>query len=77
MVQKLTSGSAEYRQIKALVDRTYPAGWFVAVANGQVLGADAEFRSLESTLRTRGIDPRSALVIEAGVDYPDNVDVFI
>lgn len=73
----VTSASAEYRQIKSAIDRAYPAGWFVAVANGQVVGAEAEFWTLENALRARSIDPCTTLVIQSGVDYPENVEIFI
>jgi hypothetical protein len=32
---------------------------------------------LERLLRSDGKDPRKALVVEAGVDYPESVTIFV
>jgi len=60
-----------YHRLKESLKQTYPAGWFVGIANDQVLGAAASFRDLEGILRQQGRDVRSVLVVEAGVDYPE------
>jgi hypothetical protein len=63
--------------MKAAIDKNYPQGWFVAIADDQVIGAAADFHSLEGILRERGADPRNTLVVEAGVDYPEHVTIFV
>jgi hypothetical protein len=48
----------------------------VGIADEQVVGAAADFRTLERELRAQGRDPRTVLVVEAGVDYPERVTIF-
>jgi hypothetical protein len=61
---------ASYQRLKETISKSYPHGWFVGIADDQVVGAAADFRTLESNLRALGKDPRGVLVVEAGVDYP-------
>lgn len=68
--------SAAYGRLKETISQTYPHGWFVGIAGDQVVGAAADFRALESLLRTQGKDPRRVLVVEAGVNYPEYVTIF-
>ncbi|MGH7174530.1 MAG: hypothetical protein ACRELF_09545 [Gemmataceae bacterium] len=68
--------NAAYRRLKETISRTYPHNWFVGIADEQVVGAAADFRALESLLRTQGKDPRRVLVVQAGVDYPEYVTIF-
>jgi hypothetical protein len=69
--------SAAYRRIKVVIKATYPHGWFVGIADEQIIDAAASFRELETQLRTRGRDTRNVLVVEAGVDYPEYASIFI
>lgn len=66
-----------YRRLKSSIARSYAAGWFVGVADDQIVGAAATFPELVSDLRSRGIDARRVLVVEAGIDYPEYVTVYI
>jgi hypothetical protein len=68
---------AAYQRLKETIKQTYPRGWFVGLADDQVLAAAADFRELEGLLRAQGKDPRTVLVVEAGVDYPDYVTIFV
>ena len=68
---------AAYRHMKQTIDEMHPRGWFVAVAEEQIVAAAADFHALEEKLRTQGKDPRSILVVEAGVDYPEYVTIFV
>ncbi len=65
---------ASYRRLKETIGTTYPHGWFVGIADDQIVAAAADFRTLETNLRSQGKDPRRVLVVEAGVDY---VTIFI
>jgi hypothetical protein len=67
--------SAAYGRLKETISRTYPQGWFVGIADEQVVGAAADFRALESVLRTQGKDPCRVLIVQAGVDYPEYVTI--
>jgi hypothetical protein len=64
-----------YLRLKETIRNTYPHGWFVGIADDQIVGAAADFRSLETSLREQGTDPRGVLVVEAGVDYPQYVTI--
>ncbi len=68
--------SAAYGRVKEAISRSYPHGWFVGIADEQIVGAAADFRALESILRAQGRDPRRVLVVQAGVDYPEYVNIF-
>ena len=65
-----------YRRMKERIDEKHPQGWFVAIADDQVVAAAADFHELERVLRAQGKDPRRVLVVEAGVDYPEFVTIF-
>jgi hypothetical protein len=65
--------SAAYRRLKEDISRTYPHGWFVGIADEQVVGAAADYRALESILRAQGKDPRGVFVVQAGIEYPEFV----
>ena len=60
-----------------MIATTYPRGWFVALADGQVVAASADFQQVERELREQGKDPREVLVVEAGVEGPEYVNIFI
>jgi hypothetical protein len=68
---------AVYRRIKRTIDEAYPKGWLVAIADDEPVTAAADFRELEGKLRAQGRDPRAVLVVEAGMDYPEYVTVFV
>jgi hypothetical protein len=67
---------AVYRRLKSTIDAKYPHGWFVAI-DDDVIASAPDFQSLEESLCTSGRDPRKVLVVEAGVNYPDYVTIFI
>jgi hypothetical protein len=69
--------NAVYRQLKTTIDKEYPKGWFVAIEEDQVISATADFHDLERTLRALGKDPRNVLVVEAGVEIPQRVTIFV
>ena len=65
-----------YRRLKDTITQTYPKGWFVGIGDDQVAAAAENFRDLQSALRAQGKDPRSVLVVQAGVDVPEYVTIF-
>jgi hypothetical protein len=69
--------STAQRHLRQVIDQTHPHGWFVAIDEDQVVGAAATFGELEGLLRAEGLDPRRLLVVEAGIDYPENVTIFV
>ena len=56
---------------------TYPHGWFVALSDDHVVAAAESFLELEEELLAQSKDPRSTLVVEAGVAYPAHFTIFI
>ncbi|MCI0638970.1 MAG: hypothetical protein L0Y72_31785 [Gemmataceae bacterium] len=69
------SNQSAYRRLKETINQTYPKGWFVGIAGEQIIGAAESFPELERSLRARGKDPRTVLVVEAGVDVPEFVTI--
>jgi hypothetical protein len=68
---------ATLRRLKKMIDAAHPQGWFVGIADDQIIAAAADFHELEDMLRAKGRDPRSVLVVEAGIEYPEYVTIFI
>jgi hypothetical protein len=66
---------AAYRRLKPDIDRTYPPGRFVAIHEGEIVGDAPTFRQLDESLLDRGLTSPEILVVQAGVDYPDYVDI--
>jgi hypothetical protein len=75
--EELDRNNAGYLRMKETIKQTYPHGWFIGITDDRIVGAAAEFCDLELQLRSQGIDPRTVLVIEAGVEYPEYVTIFI
>jgi hypothetical protein len=46
------------------------------IADNQVVAA-VDFRELERMLQAQGKGPRSALVVEVGVEYPEYVTILV
>jgi hypothetical protein len=65
-----------YERLKDTIRQSYPKGSFVAIADDRVIGTASSFRDLEQFLRTQGKDPRTVLVVEAGIDAPEYVTIF-
>jgi hypothetical protein len=71
-----TPQNEAYQRLKDSIRQTYPQDWFVAIADKRVLAASADFRELKVLVRAEGFDPRNVLIVEAGVTYPEFVDIF-
>jgi hypothetical protein len=74
--QEYERNNAAYRRLREQIRESYPQGWFVAIADERITGAAADFRQLARQLRAEGKDPRRALIVEAGTDYPESVTIF-
>ena len=75
--QTSTRNMATYRRLKGAIEQTYAHGWFVGIADDQIVGAAEKFPELAAHLRCRGLDPRQVMIVEAGVEYPENVTIYI
>jgi hypothetical protein len=74
--QDYQQNHAAYLRLKESIKQSYPSGWFVGIAGGHIVGAAKNFRELECLLRAKGNDPRTVLVVEAGVTYPEYGTIF-
>ena len=74
---ELTPHNAAYQRLKESISQSYPHGWFVAIAEDRIIAASANFRELKGLVQAEGFDPRNVLIVEAGVSYPDFIDVFL
>jgi hypothetical protein len=68
---------AAYRRLKDRIRDSYPAGRFVAIAEGQIVCDADSFPHLDGELTSRGLRPGDVLVVQAGVDYPDYANILI
>ena len=74
---ELDANTVAYTRLKEMIGQSYPNGWFVAIADDQVVAAAVDFQELKRLLKAKGKDPRHVLVVEAGVDYPEYVTIFV
>ena len=68
---------AAYRQMKQELAERYPAGWFVAIDDGEVVADAARFLELNAALAAIGKDRPDVMVVQAGVNYPDKVFILL
>jgi hypothetical protein len=61
-----------YRRLKSSIDKSYPAGRFVAIVAGEIAGDAARFEDLDRLLDSLGLAPEEAFVVQAGVDHPES-----
>ena len=75
-VQERQLNQAAYRQLRTLIQKTYPPGRYVAISEGKIIADAASFQELNSMLHNMGRYSADVLVAQAGVDYPDQVMIF-
>jgi hypothetical protein len=68
-----TVNEAAYRRLKEVIRQTYPRGRFVALAGGDVIADAGSIEDLHAALEALGKDPLKALIVQAGIDYPEYV----
>jgi hypothetical protein len=68
---------AAYRQMKQELAERYPAGWFVAFDDGEIVADAATFDDLIEALAAIGKDRPDVLAVQAGVNYPEEVFILI
>jgi hypothetical protein len=64
-----------YRNLKPMIDSKYPKGRFVAIHGGAVVADARTLDELLAALTSLGKDPKESLAVQAGVDYPDYVEI--
>ena len=66
---------AAYKRLRSEIDSKYPKGRFIGFADGKVV-ADAEtFDVIDAKLDVLGLEPLKTMVVVAGDDMPEYVDV--
>ncbi|MFO0802919.1 MAG: hypothetical protein U0791_07325 [Gemmataceae bacterium] len=66
---------AAYKRLRDEIDAKYPKGRFVGLHDGMIV-ADAEsFEAIDKKLNDLGFEPLKTMVVLAGDDMPDYVDV--
>ena len=68
--------SAAYGRLKPEIDRSYPAGQFVAIYDGRIQADAPTFEELHRLLSSIIEHPERAFIIQAGVDYPKQGIIF-
>jgi hypothetical protein len=76
-LEQKKSNQAAFRRLSRLINEVYPAGRFVAIADGQIIADAASFGELDSALRSLAHDSVDVLVVQAGVEYPESAVIFI
>ena len=67
---------AAYMRLRDAIARDYPRGHLVAIFGGKIVGDADHFETLRKLLQNQNIDPTQALMVEAGVEYPEYVTIF-
>jgi hypothetical protein len=68
---------AAFKRVKPELANRYPPGWFVAFDDGEIVADAATFDDLTAALAAIGKDRPDILVVQAGVNYPEEVFILI
>lgn len=66
---------AAYVRLKAEIDASYPKGRFVALGGGQIVADAATIDELLTTLTRLGWEPLKTMVVEAGDETPEYLEI--
>jgi hypothetical protein len=75
--QERQVNQAAYRQLRSVIDSTYPRGRYVAISEGKIVADAAQFGELNSLFHQMGNHSPDVMVVQAGVGYPENLTIFI
>jgi chromosome condensin MukBEF MukE localization factor len=73
---KRQSNQATFRRLKPVIDERYPAGRFVSIDDGDVIADAGDFQSLVDRIQECGKEPENVLIVQAGVNYPEETVIF-
>ena len=76
-VRDRQAAQASYKKMKASIDETYPKGRFVALDAGKIVADAARFDDLSVLVEARGKKLKDLFVVQAGVEYPESVTIFL
>jgi hypothetical protein len=77
MSQQEQVNQAAYHRLRDTINKTYPQGRYVAISDGQIIADANSFEELNTKLHELGNDSPEVLVVQAGVDYPETVTIFV
>jgi hypothetical protein len=66
-----------FQAVKRELSSRYPSGRFVAFDDGQIVADAASFDELTAALAALGKDRPDVFVVQAGMDYPDEVFILL
>lgn len=66
-----------FQKMKRDLSNRYPPGRFVAFDDGHIVADAASFDELTEALAAIGADRPDVFVVQAGVDYPDEVTILL
>jgi hypothetical protein len=62
---------AAFRQLKPVIEASYPPRQFVAIAGGKIVADDADIEQLDMKIRALGIDPNNTIVDRVGQEWSE------
>ena len=68
---------AAYGRLKAHIDKDYAPGQYVAIHRGHSVADSATFEGLYDTVADLTTRPEEVMIVQAGVDYPKEVTLFL
>ncbi len=77
MILNRKANEASFQEAKRELSDRYPPGHFVAFDDGQIVADAASFDELTKALAAIGKDRPDVFVVQAGVDYPDEVFILL
>lgn len=77
MTSNRKKNEASFQEAKRELNDRYPPGQFVAFDEGQIVADAASFDELTKALAAIGKDRPDVFVVQAGVDYPDEVFILL
>jgi len=75
--QERQINQASYRRLREWINKNYAAGRYLAISGGQIVADATDFDALQSVLSAMGKNPTEALIVQAGVDYPETAVIFV
>ncbi len=66
-----------FQAAKRDLSKRYPPGRFIAFDDGQIVADAASFDALTETLTAIGKNRPDVFVVQAGVNYPDEVIILL
>ena len=66
---------AAYKRLRERIDTDYPKGRFVGIAAGKIVADADSFEAIQTELDALGLEPLKTMVVRAGDDMPDYIEI--